>query len=82
MLWCQNKTQGYEGVKVENFKGSFHDGLALGAIIHKHRPKLLDFSKLSKDDKKGNLKKVMDAAERYFGLEQYLSVDDIPKLVT
>lgn len=80
LMWVQNKTAGYEGVSVTNFTTSFHSGLALCALIHKFRPQLVDYASLKKDDKLGNLKIAMDAAEKYFGLEQYLTPQDVLKL--
>jgi hypothetical protein len=55
-------------------------GLALCAIIHKHRPHLIDWDKLPKDDKRACLQAAIDAAFEYFGLEKYLTPDDIPRL--
>lgn len=46
-MWVQNKTQGYKGVSVENFGKDFRDGMALCALVHKHRPKLIDFDSLN-----------------------------------
>jgi actinin alpha len=79
LLWAQNKTASY-GIKVENWKNGFKDGLALCAIIHKHRPQLLNYEALNKSDATANLEAAMDAAEKYFQLEKYLTAADIQKL--
>lgn len=80
LMWVQNQTAGYKGVNVVDFGKSFHDGLALCAIIHKNRPKLINFESLDPNNKLENLKIAFNAAERYFGLEQYLQPSDIQKL--
>eukprot|EP01119_Soliformovum_irregulare_P010300 TRINITY_DN2527_c0_g1_i1.p1 TRINITY_DN2527_c0_g1~~TRINITY_DN2527_c0_g1_i1.p1 ORF type:complete len:1111 (+),score=542.58 TRINITY_DN2527_c0_g1_i1:57-3389(+) len=80
LMWIQNKVASYAPkVKVDKFK-DLQDGLALCALIHKHRPKLVPFDQLNQEDKIKNLTLAIDAAEQYFGLEKYLSPEDIPKL--
>ncbi|KAJ5066874.1 alpha-actinin [Anaeramoeba ignava] len=80
LMWCKNKTASYKGVEVTDFKKSFADGLALCAIIHKHRPKLIDWNSLNSNDPIKNLEIAQDAAEKYFGLEKYITPDEIRKL--
>jgi Ca2+-binding EF-hand superfamily protein len=80
LMWIQNKVAGYKDVSVTNFTNSFHSGLALCALLHKHRPQLIKYESLNKDCKMDNLKTAMVAAEKYFGLEQYISPADVLKL--
>ena len=80
LMWLQNKTAGYDGVNVTNLTTSLHSGLALCALINKFRPQLIDYATLPKDDKLGNIKRAMDAAEKYFGLEQYITPEEFLKL--
>jgi len=77
LLWCQKKTAGYRDVKVDNFHYSFQDGLALCALIHKHRPDLIDFNKLDKNNKAQNLQLAFDVAERDLGIPKLLDVEDM-----
>jgi len=77
LLWCKRKTQGYKDVQVDNFTTSWQDGLAFCALIHKHRPDLLDFNKLSKNNPRENLELAFDVAEKQLGITRLLDVEDI-----
>jgi hypothetical protein len=75
LLWCQRKTQPYRNVNVQNFHTSFKDGLAFCALIHRHRPDLIDYDKLSKDDPIGNLNLAFDIAEKYLDIPRMLDAE-------
>ncbi|KAL7642289.1 UNVERIFIED_CONTAM: hypothetical protein RMT77_006850 [Armadillidium vulgare] len=77
LLWCQRKTAPYKNVNVQNFHTSFKDGLAFCALIHRHRPDLLDYSKLSKDDPLHNLNLAFDIAEKHLDIPRMLDPDDL-----
>ncbi|XP_062287028.1 alpha-actinin-2b isoform X4 [Scomber scombrus] len=77
LLWCQRKTAPYRNVNVQNFHVSWKDGLAFCALIHRHRPDLLDYSKLNKDDPMGNLNLAFDIAEKHLDIPKMLDAEDI-----
>lgn len=77
LLWCQRKTQPYKNVNVQNFHMSFKDGLAFCALIHRHRPDLIDYDKLSKDDPIKNLNYAFDVAEKYLDIPKMLDAEDM-----
>jgi len=76
LLWCQKKTQGYKGVNVQDFSESFKDGLAFDALIHKHRPDLLNFDEMESKDPAERLDAAFDAAEK-LGVPKLLDTQDI-----
>jgi len=80
LLWCQKKTKGYKDVDVKDFQDSFKDGLAFCALIHKHRPDLLDFDSLSKDNARENLDLAFDVAEKNLGIPKLLDTEDMLSL--
>uniref|UniRef100_A0A0A9Z5M8 Alpha-actinin, sarcomeric n=1 Tax=Lygus hesperus TaxID=30085 RepID=A0A0A9Z5M8_LYGHE len=77
LLWCQRKTAPYKNVNVQNFHLSFKDGLAFCALIHRHRPDLIDYNKLSKDNPLQNLNTAFDVAEKYLDIPRMLDPEDL-----
>ncbi|XP_069918305.1 spectrin beta chain, non-erythrocytic 4 isoform X2 [Oryctolagus cuniculus] len=77
LLWCQMKTAGYPEVNIQNFTTSWRDGLAFNALIHRHRPDLVDFSKLTKSNANYNLQRAFRTAEQHLGLARLLDPEDV-----
>lgn len=77
LLWCQRKTAPYKEVDVQDFSLSWSDGLALCALIHCHRPDLIDYDKLDKTDRHGNTRLAFQVAADHLGIPQLLEVSDL-----
>ncbi|KAL1991723.1 hypothetical protein VTN49DRAFT_5031 [Thermomyces lanuginosus] len=77
LLWCQRKTACYPGVEVRDFSTSWNDGLAFCALLDIHRPDLIDFDSLDKNDHRGNMKLAFDIATNEIGIPDLLDVEDV-----
>ncbi|CAL8090883.1 unnamed protein product [Orchesella dallaii] len=77
LLWCQRKTKGYQNVNIQDFTGSWRSGLGFNALIHAHRPDLLEFDKLVPNRHIDNLNNAFDVAERGLGIPRLLDAEDI-----
>ncbi|XP_067285774.1 alpha-actinin-2-like [Pseudorasbora parva] len=77
LLWCQRKTAPYRNVNIQNFHCNWKDGLAFCALIHRHRPDLIDYSKLNKDDPLGNLNLALEIAEKHLDIPKMLDPEEI-----
>ena len=45
LRWCQRCTKSYDQINVKNFGRSWNNGKAFAALIHHHRPDLVDMAK-------------------------------------
>uniref|UniRef100_UPI00398F8911 spectrin beta chain, non-erythrocytic 1-like isoform X2 n=1 Tax=Pristiophorus japonicus TaxID=55135 RepID=UPI00398F8911 len=77
LLWCQMKTAGYPNVNIRNFTSSWKDGMAFNALIHKHRPDLVDFNKLKKSNATYNLQQAFNVSEEHLGVTKLLDPEDV-----
>ncbi|XP_056139093.1 spectrin beta chain, non-erythrocytic 1-like isoform X2 [Lampris incognitus] len=77
LLWCQMKTAGYPEVNIQNFTTCWRDGLAFNALIHRHRPDLIEFHKLTRSNATHNLQQAFNIAEQNLGLTKLLDPEDV-----
>jgi hypothetical protein len=77
LLWCQRKTACYDEIEVRNFTDSWNDGLAFCALLDIHRPDLIDYDSLDKNDHKGNMQLAFDLAAKEIGIPALLDVEDV-----
>lgn len=64
-------------MEVKDWGSSFRSGLAFCAIVHRHRPELIDFSSLSKDNAFQNTKLAFELAETKLGLPMLLNAKEV-----
>ncbi|KAK2490900.1 hypothetical protein MC885_000270 [Smutsia gigantea] len=77
LLWSQRMVDGYQGLRCDNFTSSWRDGRLFNAIIHRHRPVLIDMSKVYRQTNLENLDQAFSVAERDLGVTRLLDPEDV-----
>ncbi|KAJ7394941.1 Smoothelin-like protein 1 [Willisornis vidua] len=78
--WCRARTRGYPNVDVQNFSGSWGNGLAFCALLHSFFPDAFDFGALEPDAPRHNFALAFATAEERAGCAPLLEVEDMVRL--
>ncbi|XP_067999081.1 dystonin isoform X14 [Melanerpes formicivorus] len=76
LLWSQQTTEGYAGIRCENFTTCWRDGRLFNAIIHKYRPDLIDMNSVAIQSNHANLEHAFFVAEK-LGVARLLDPEDV-----
>nr|XP_033805580.1 dystrophin isoform X6 [Geotrypetes seraphini] len=78
LSWVRQSTSSYPEVNVVNFTSSWTDGLAFNALIHSHRPDLLEWnSVVNQQSVMQRLEHAFTIAQRHLGIPKLLDPEDI-----
>ncbi|KAL8186123.1 UNVERIFIED_CONTAM: hypothetical protein K2H54_064564, partial [Gekko kuhli] len=77
LSWVRQSTRPYSQVNVLNFTTSWSDGLAFNAVIHRHRPELFSWDKVTKMPPIERLEHVFNTAKNHLGIEKLLDPEDV-----
>ncbi|XP_072756472.1 microtubule-actin cross-linking factor 1 isoform X19 [Anoplolepis gracilipes] len=77
LRWARRSTARYPGVRVTDFTGSWRDGLAFSALLHRNRPDLVDWRNARSSQPRERLDRVFYVAEREYGVTRLLDPEDV-----
>ncbi|XP_041867704.1 microtubule-actin cross-linking factor 1 isoform X2 [Melanotaenia boesemani] len=76
LLWSQQATEGYPGLRCVNFTSSWSDGRMFNALLHRYRPDLIDMEVVSRQSNRDNLEQAFEIAES-LGVTRLLDAEDV-----
>ncbi|KAM5163309.1 dystonin isoform 1-T1 [Mantella aurantiaca] len=76
LLWTQQATEGYIGIRCENFTTCWRDGRLFNAVIHRYRPDLIDMDTVAVQSNITNLENAFYVAEK-LGVTRLLDPEDV-----
>uniref|UniRef100_A0A8C5JI45 Utrophin n=1 Tax=Junco hyemalis TaxID=40217 RepID=A0A8C5JI45_JUNHY len=77
LSWVRQSTRPYSQVNVLNFTTSWADGLAFNAVIHRHKPELFSWDKVTKMSPVERLENAFNIAKNHLGIEKLLDPEDV-----
>ncbi|KAM6350464.1 plectin [Podargus strigoides] len=77
LLWSQRMVEDYQGLRCDNFTTSWRDGRLFNAIIHRHKPMLIDMNRVYRQSNLENLDQAFSVAERDLGVTRLLDPEDV-----
>ncbi|XP_016105079.1 microtubule-actin cross-linking factor 1-like [Sinocyclocheilus grahami] len=79
LIWSQQATEGYPGLRCANFSSSWSDGRLFNALLHRYRPDLIDMEVVAQQSNRENLEQAFEIAES-LGVTQLLDAEDVDVL--
>uniref|UniRef100_A0A3P9KQG2 Calponin-homology (CH) domain-containing protein n=1 Tax=Oryzias latipes TaxID=8090 RepID=A0A3P9KQG2_ORYLA len=76
LLWSQQATDGYPGLRCVNFTSSWSDGRMFNALLHRYRPDLINMEVVSQQSNRDNLEQAFEIAES-LGVTRLLDAEDV-----
>ncbi|KAM4725474.1 microtubule-actin cross-linking factor 1 isoform 3-T3 [Anableps anableps] len=76
LLWSQQATEGYPGLRCTNFSSSWSNGRMFNALLHRYRPDLIDMEAVSRQSNRENLEQAFEIAES-LGVTRLLDAEDV-----
>ncbi|KAM5163774.1 utrophin isoform 3-T3 [Mantella aurantiaca] len=77
LSWVRNSTRHYDEVNVLNFTTSWTDGLAFNGLLHRHRPDLFSWEKVTRLSPLERLDHAFSIAKKHLGIEKLLDPEDV-----
>ncbi|CAL8397015.1 unnamed protein product, partial [Gadus morhua 'NCC'] len=76
LLWTQQATEGYPGLRCSNFTSSWSNGRLFNALLHRYRPDLIDMEVVTHQSNRDNLEQAFEIAES-LGVTRLLDAEDV-----
>uniref|UniRef100_A0A7N4PXW9 Utrophin n=1 Tax=Sarcophilus harrisii TaxID=9305 RepID=A0A7N4PXW9_SARHA len=77
LSWVRQSTRPYSQVNVLNFTTSWADGLAFNAVLHRHKPDLFNWDRVTKMSPIERLEHAFNNAQKHLGIEKLLDPEDV-----